>query len=275
VPGWLFAWHEQDGNHLTWEACEDEDFQHYCLYRGPDGDFEPNVDNMVLRTAEPGCVDPDGTGQHYYKLTAVDHAGNASEPIGTGLVPVFLSYLDVEPEGDGVLVRWEVLDGDADAEFRLEGSTPGGRWEVEHGADGPGTYVAEDRSTAVLNGGLITYLLWHREDGEGDWQLLREASITLDAAPLLTSLLGAYPNPFNPHVAIRFSLATPQRAKITVFDVAGRQVAVLADGRFPGGYSEVVWRGLDRDGRPAASGIYFALMEASEYSQSLKLVLLR
>ena len=49
------------------------------------------------------------------------------------------------------------------------------------------------------------------------------------------ALHAAYPNPFNPQTVVPFSVATTARVRITVFDMLGREVATLADGRYEGG----------------------------------------
>jgi len=88
-------------------------------------------------------------------------------------------------------------------------------------------------------------------------------------------LLGAYPNPFNPRTTIAFELPEEQHVRLAVFDIAGREVCVLADGIYSGGRSKVVWNGRDGGGRALASGVYFVRMDAGGERDSTKAVLLR
>ncbi len=92
--------------------------------------------------------------------------------------------------------------------------------------------------------------------------------------PALNSL-SAYPNPFNPKVTCVFSLAKAGQARVTIHDLAGRQVAMLADKRFPAGSTELEWTAVDEAGRPLSSGIYFLNFEANGIRESRKLVLLK
>jgi flagellar hook assembly protein FlgD len=63
---------------------------------------------------------------------------------------------------------------------------------------------------------------------------------------------------------------------LRVYDVAGREVAQLVDGRLhPAGFHAVVWNGSDRTGRRAAPGVYFCRLETNLGTQSRKLLLLR
>lgn len=88
-------------------------------------------------------------------------------------------------------------------------------------------------------------------------------------------LLPCYPNPFNPSLTIPFVLAAPGHARLTVFDPAGRRVAVIADRSFSEGPHRLTWTGIDGTGRPAASGIYFVRLEAGGVSSAQKVALAR
>jgi hypothetical protein len=68
------------GNELSWEASEDEDFQHFRVYRDDNEEFEPSPENLIHMTIAVAWVDPEGTGWDHYKITALDHAGNESDP---------------------------------------------------------------------------------------------------------------------------------------------------------------------------------------------------
>ncbi len=69
-------------------------------------------------------------------------------------------------------------------------------------------------------------------------------------------LLAPAPNPFNPATTVSFDVGRAEPLRLTVHDLAGRLVAELASGTFAPGRHSVTWHGADRDGRPAASGVY-------------------
>ncbi len=77
----------------------------------------------------------------------------------------------------------------------------------------------------------------------------------------------AYPNPFNPTVLLRYSLARPGRVELEVFDVTGRRVAVLTDGVRAAGEHVVTWDAAD-----APSGVYFVRMTAGGFHAARKVV---
>jgi hypothetical protein len=70
------------------------------------------------------------------------------------------------------------------------------------------------------------------------------------------------PNPFNPSTEIEFRLSSPSSVNLTVFDILGKQVAVLESGFRPAGAHRAVWNGTDRAGRRAPSGVYFYRLDA-------------
>ncbi len=93
--------------------------------------------------------------------------------------------------------------------------------------------------------------------------------------PLAATSFTAWPNPFNPRVQISFELAEATHGRLRVFDVTGRQVAVLADGQLERGLNVFVWSGTDSRNQPLSSGVFLATLETVGAPQTLKLVMLR
>lgn len=77
-----------------------------------------------------------------------------------------------------------------------------------------------------------------------------------------------HPNPFNPATTIRFSLRTAAIVRLTVCDLLGRAVAVLAEGRMEEGEHAVRWNAAER-----ASGVYLCRLEADAQRRTMKLLL--
>ncbi len=88
--------------------------------------------------------------------------------------------------------------------------------------------------------------------------------------PFTYSLLPNYPNPFNPKTTLRFSLAAPGRARITVFDATGRLVATVTDQHYPAGQYEIPF-----DGTRLPSGTYFCRFETNRASITHSIVLMK
>jgi photosystem II stability/assembly factor-like uncharacterized protein len=73
-----------------------------------------------------------------------------------------------------------------------------------------------------------------------------------------------YPNPFNSRTTIDFVLSKKQHITITVYDLVGKEVAVLLSQTLSPGAHSVIWDGTDKlRGLRAASGIYFYELRSS------------
>lgn len=90
------------------------------------------------------------------------------------------------------------------------------------------------------------------------------------AAPFSWELRPAYPNPFNPSTTVSFTVALEGKVKISVYDVLGREVEKLVDGKLAAGVHK---KTLDMTG--FSSGIYFLQMEADDFSSVQKVVLIK
>lgn len=83
------------------------------------------------------------------------------------------------------------------------------------------------------------------------------------------------PNPFNPQTELRFNLPVDGQVRLTVYDVGGRTVRRLFDGRLPAGPHQVVWDGRDDSGLDLASGVYFYRLRSRNLDETRKMVLNR
>ena len=83
------------------------------------------------------------------------------------------------------------------------------------------------------------------------------------------------PNPFNPSTTIRYQVAQAGRATLRVYDVSGSLVRTLVDRVHPAGAFDARWDGRDGQGRPVASGVYFYRLQAGDFVQTRRMVLLK
>jgi hypothetical protein len=83
-------------------------------------------------------------------------------------------------------------------------------------------------------------------------------------------VLSAFPNPFNSSTTMSYDLPKAASISLRVFDLLGREVAVLKDGFSQAGTHRVTF-----DGSGLASGIYFARLDVGSFSQMKKLILLK
>jgi flagellar hook assembly protein FlgD len=91
---------------------------------------------------------------------------------------------------------------------------------------------------------------------------------------LVPQLAQNTPNPVRSSTRIAFTVATPGRVDLTVFDTSGRSVARLMDEHRPAGQYEVAWNGRDNAGRRVAAGVYHYVLRTPEQTLRRKMVLL-
>ncbi len=82
--------------------------------------------------------------------------------------------------------------------------------------------------------------------------------------------LAVSPNPFNPATNINFTLPEAGEVTLSVFDVTGREVAILANDWLNSGAHQVVFNGSD-----LASGVYFYTLQAGDFRMTKKVVLMK
>jgi len=82
------------------------------------------------------------------------------------------------------------------------------------------------------------------------------------------------PNPSRDGGTMRFRLPGAQRVELTMFDMAGRRIARLADGVLPAGDHAIRWDRLDTRGQRVAPGVYRARLKAGAETRTLDVVLL-
>ncbi len=153
----------------------------------------------------------------------------------------------------------------------------------------------------LLSWGIDMLLDWHFADPVSTKELERNAAIydiqqnrnpyidrpefaallfgiTTDApraAPVPFVLGQNYPNPFNPITTIAYDLDQSAALSLKVYDTAGRLVRTLDQGMQPAGPAQVIWSGVDDQGRSVASGVYFYRLSSQGLQETRRMTLVR
>lgn len=89
-------------------------------------------------------------------------------------------------------------------------------------------------------------------------------------------LFKSRPNPFTSSAMIRFNLASECQANLAIYDVAGRLIKTLCDGRSAAGEHSLVWDGTDNAGRRLDSGIFWMRLQTENgYRSQSRIVVLQ
>jgi Zn-dependent metalloprotease len=141
------------------------------------------------------------------------------------------------------------------------------------------TLNTTSRSIGPLS--LATSYYWRvRAKNEGGWGAFSSTRQFSTIRTTMVEQLGAeipkefalsqnYPNPFNPATTIHFALPKSGRATLKVFDILGKEVTILVSEELSAGYYSVRWQAS------VPSGIYFYRLQAGEFVETKRMVLLK
>jgi len=135
----------------------------------------------------------------------------------------------------------------------------------------PGKFLLADAVMLMINRKLSPdVVITSIKVGDEDYDLSQPSSFLM---------LQNYPNPFNPSTKIKFSVPNSLLSNqsvigsvvsLKVFDVLGREIKTLLNEEMSSGEYEITF-----DGNNLASGIYYCVLRAGDYSKSIKLVLMK
>jgi hypothetical protein len=89
------------------------------------------------------------------------------------------------------------------------------------------------------------------------------------------SINSAYPNPFNPITTLRYDLPEQSLVNITIYDLLGREIRTLVNTTQDAGFKSVLWNATNDYGKPVSAGVYLYQIQAGEFVQTKKMVLLK
>ncbi|MDD5362106.1 MAG: T9SS type A sorting domain-containing protein [Ignavibacteria bacterium] len=111
---------------------------------------------------------------------------------------------------------------------------------------------------------IVTRYLNRNSDDDGDNML------PIANAPKTYKLSQNYPNPFNPSTTIAYSLPKDSKVSLKIYDITGREVKSLVNDIKPAGYYSISFNGSE-----LSSGVYFYKIEAGNFVQVKRMVLIK
>ncbi len=83
-----------------------------------------------------------------------------------------------------------------------------------------------------------------------------------------------YPNPFNAMTLIKYNLTNADRVELSIYNLMGKEVITLVNEQQSAGEHQVIWEGVNKDGKEASSGIYIAVLKWGALTKNIKLNLI-
>ena len=190
------------------------------------------------------------------KLTASDEIGVFADNLCVGAA-VF------EGEFPLVIPAWE-----GDPQHRLIGFKKGQHisfkvWKADIGKRYDIDATFSNKNESEFAGGPISVAKLHTL-GERE-----------NATPNRFVLKQNYPNPFNPETTISYQLATASKINLTIYNMEGKVVRRIESGTRDAGSYKIKWNGLDEKNQQVSSGVYFYRLDAGEFSDMKKMILIK
>ncbi len=233
--------------------------------------------DIVVGTGVNNWVRYDATRKMGYAQNA---ASNPTKLVGTRLLTsnATISYRSINNpselyDGFSDLEKWNFLSGGIQTQTldNMDVSTLL--------AEGPMSIPAGEMietAFAIVGGNSLSELQTNADQAqsfwEGAWAGVEAKNIAIPQNLLLAQ---NYPNPFNSTTVISWRLAISQVVELKIFDLLGQEVRTLVHEKQEAGSHSVIWDGKDEQGNLVASGIYLYRIQAGDFVQSRKLLLMK
>jgi hypothetical protein len=188
-----------------------------------------------------------------------------------GIVPVELTSFTYQTNDNNVVLTWQTATELNNQGFEVHKSIDKENWQLISFIDGHGTSSNPNSysfSHEPKQFGQLYYRL-KQLDFDGTFKIYGPIEVEFTGS-MDYALEQNYPNPFNPTTKIRFSIPKEENVKIVITNSLGQQVAELLNSKLEAGRHE-----LEFKANGYSSGVYFYQIQAGEYSEVRKMMLLK
>jgi len=260
--------------------------EYAALIVTPEPDWYGTANVTVMVTDENELSD---TTDFTLTVTAVNDSPEAFSVLYPTVSDTFSTHVDSDT---AIVFNWEEsYDVDSDVTYRLtiELEFFGNTYTDIHENITDTTISVSSNSLDALLGGLninesiLTYIVeasdeeYTIQSNAGTFFLSRASlgTINKDIVPEVFALHQNYPNPFNPVTSLRYDLPEDGLVNITVYDMMGRVVKTLINSSQTAGFKSIQWNATNDRNEPVSAGLYLYTIQAGEFRQTKKMVLLK
>jgi hypothetical protein len=242
----------------------------YSFQFSADGHYPKIINNVVV---------------HNFQTTVID------VELIPEFIPVELISFTAETNGNDVELKWRTATEKNNSGFEIQRSASSksppkgetfGQWEAIAFVSGFGTSTEihfYSFTDIKVSSGFYQYRLKQIDfDGSFTYSNIVEVEVV---SPNVFTLEQNYPNPFNPTTIIKFTIPpveTTRRVVFTtlkVYDILGNEIATLANEEKPAGSYEVEFNIYSDVGQNLVSGVYFYQLNAGQFIETKKMVLIK
>jgi hypothetical protein len=246
------------------------------ISRDNGNNYEKVASNIGNSGTYTWTVTPPGTNNNatpvfsaLFKVEARDSSNNVDLDVSDAPFAIhdlatetLLSMFQISAANGGIELRWRLGDPARFVSLSIERSeSSDGPWtdaQLERSSEEGGVMVAVDRD--VVPAKLYFYRLVGTTSDSQRW-VLGQLSGSAQLVIKEFAISKVVPNPSRGAVRIEYALPRASRLRLSVLDVQGREVAVLANGEFNAGRYQATWSGETARGE-APAGIYFVRCQA-------------
>ncbi|MFA6439473.1 MAG: T9SS type A sorting domain-containing protein, partial [Bacteriovoracaceae bacterium] len=189
-------------------------------------------------------------------------------------MPIELTSFSALVKGNSIELAWqtatEVNNHGFEIERRQSGATDWNKIGFKQGQGTSNTkidYLFVDNSAMA---GKYSYRL-KQIDRNGKFEYSKTVEATSALSPSSVELSSNFPNPFNPSTSISFTLGATGKASLKVYDVLGKEVAIVTEGIYNAG--ELNTFNFNADG--LTSGVYYYRLMSDAKVETRKMILMK
>ncbi len=236
---------------------------------GSDGSCAATCHGSAGGTIEVSGFPSEYTPGQTYSIAVTHNGGNAIEQFN-GSCRV----------GNGSVNAGVIESGTNTVTYSTTGETNGVHFTSTDQDSGTFDWTAPSSQTGNVK--LYVAGLQGNKSGPNTQLILESSELVTDVredgspgVPKYYKLSNNFPNPFNPTTSIGFDLPRRSRVTIEIFNLLGQRIARLTDEEYPAGSHRVTWNGTSSDGQSVPTGIYLYRLEAGDFIETKKMVLLK
>ena len=256
-------------NEINYNSADDFDPEDWVELYNPTNDpinignwtFKDENDAHVFTIPENSSLGPD----QYLVLCKDADAFSALFPD----VSNYVGDLGFGLDGAGELTRLFDASGVLVDVVEYDDSFP---WPIGADGNGPTLELVDPYSDNAIAAN------WSASQEHGSPGQFNTTSLTVQNEiwmPTEFQLFDNYPNPFNPATIIRYILPRDGVVTLTIYDIMGRNVATVIDREQTAGLKSLQWNATNDAGEAVSAGVYLYTVQAGEFRQTRKMVLLR
>ncbi|MDP4115492.1 MAG: T9SS type A sorting domain-containing protein [Bacteroidota bacterium] len=202
--------------------------------------------------------------------TDITNSVNHINTLADSPLPVELTSFTSKLKGSSIILNWKTATEIKNYGFTVERKTEKTEWlkigfvKGNGNSNSPKEYTFNDKPFGESK---YQYRL-KQIDIDGKFTYYNSIEVTM--VPINYSIEQNYPNPFNPSTSIRFQLPKESRVNLKIYNMLGQEVAVLINETMEAGFKYVKF-----DASKLSSGTYLYRIEAGEFTQTKKMVLIK